>query len=178
LAGPFAKIMLAIKRPSSWQKAEISRLLPSVDNGRGYRGTAEYLPNGANNKALEGRAAASEGSDEFAVANVRVDGNTFRVQATVPLEIAFNLFDYPTWQVDVDGSRVNSKGQDGEGRLVVAVPAGNHLIHIFLRRKWDAKLGIAISIATAVVLLCLTFLAWRLNELSAHRPIPNSRDAW
>lgn len=179
LAGPLAKILLAIKRPSSWQKAEISRFQGSVDSGRGYRGTPEYLPNGANSKGLEESAAAtSEGSDEFAVTNVRVDGNSFFVQPTVPREIAFNLFDYPTWQVDVDGSRVNPKGKDSEGRLAVAVPAGNHLIHIFLQRKWDAKLGIAISIATAVLLLGQTFLAWRLNELSAHRPIPNSRDAW
>jgi len=166
LAGPLAKIMLAIKRPSSWQKAEISRCQRNIDNGRGYRGTPEYLPNGANSQALEERAAAREGSEEFAITNVRVDGNTFRVQSTEPRQIAFNLFDYPAWQVDVDGSRVNPKGKDSEGRLVVAVPSGNHLIHIFLQRKWDAKLGIAISIATAVVFLCLTFLAWRLNEFS------------
>ncbi|MCU1242110.1 MAG: hypothetical protein JWO71_2836, partial [Candidatus Acidoferrum typicum] len=164
LGGPLAKIMLAINRPSSWRKAEISRFQRSIDNGKGYRGMPEYLPNGAKSEVSEESAAARQGSDfdEFAITN----GNTFRVQATVPREIAFNLFDYPTWQVDVDGSRVNPKGKDSDGRLVVAVPAGNHLIHIFLQRKWDAKLGIAISLATAILLLCLTFLAWRPNELS------------
>jgi hypothetical protein len=158
LAGPLAKIMLAIKKPSSWQKAEISGFQRSVDNGRGYRGAPEYLPSGANDAVLEESAASSERSDKFAATSVRGDGSSFRVQATEPREIAFSLFDYPTWQVEVDGLRMNSKRKGREGRLVVAVPAGTHLIHIFPQRKWDAKLGIAISIVTAAVLFCLTFL--------------------
>ncbi len=61
---------------------------------------------------------------------------------------------------------MNPKRTDTDGRIVVPVPAGSHLIHIFLQRQWDAKLGIAISITTAVLLSYLTFLAWRQNELS------------
>jgi hypothetical protein len=170
-AGPLAKILLAVARPSSWKKAEISELQRSIDTGRGYRGTPEYLPNGSNVKALEDAGiqtgTARQGPNQVAMTSQRVDQNTFRVQAKASREIALNLFDYPTWQVDVDGSRMNPKRTDKDGRIVVAVPAGNHLMHIFLQREWHAKVGIAISIATAVFLSCLIFLAWRPKESSA-----------
>jgi hypothetical protein len=61
---------------------------------------------------------------------------------------------------------MNPKHTDSAGRIVVDVPAGSHSIHIFLQRKWDAKLGIAISIATAVLLSCLSFMVWRQNDRS------------
>jgi hypothetical protein len=169
LAGPLAKIFLAVARPSSWKKAEISQLQASIDGGMGYRGTPEYLPNGANLEAVENAGirmgTASQDSGEFATTD-EVDRKTFRVQFEEPREIALNLFDYPTWHVDVDGTRMNPKHTDSAGRIVVDVPAGSHSIHIFLQRKWDAKLGIAISIATAVLLSCLSFMVWRQNDRS------------
>jgi hypothetical protein len=168
-AGPIAKILLAVARPSSWKKAEISQLQASIDSGMGYRGTPEYLPNGANLGALENAGIrtgnASQGSGEFAATD-EVDRKTFRVQFEEPREIALNLFDYPTWQIDVDGSRITPKRTDPDRRILVDIPAGNHLVHVFLQRKWDAKLGIAISLATAVLLSCLSFMAWRQNDRS------------
>jgi HAMP domain-containing protein len=166
-SGPIAKILLAVARPASWKKAEISQLQASIDGGMGYRGTPEYLPNGANLEALENAGirsgTASQGSSEFSMTD-EVDRETFRVQFEEPREIALNLFDYPTWQVVVDGSRINPKRTDRDGRILVDIPAGNHSVHVFPQRKWDAKLGIAISIATAVLLSCLSFMAWRQND--------------
>jgi hypothetical protein len=170
-AGPIAKIFLAIKRPASWNKAEISQFQRNIDREIGYRGTPEYLPDGANSK-VSSESAGTEtviaGDDsEMKISNTTGDRNTFRVQSLAPRKIAVNLFEYPDWQVDLDGSRVSSKLTDNDGRVAVDVPAGDHLIHIFRQRKWDAKLGIAISIATAVFLSCLTFLPSRHNQLSA-----------
>lgn len=168
-AGPIAKILLAMARPSSWKRAEISQLQASIDGGIGYRGAPEYLPNGASAKAVEDAEmrtrTANKGPNEFATKD-QDDRKTFRVQFREPREIALNLFDYPTWQVDVDGTRANPKHTDHDGRLVVAVPAGNHSIRIFPQRKWDAKFGIAISIATGVLLSCLSFMTWRQNDRS------------
>ena len=170
-AGPIAKIFLAIKRPASWNRAEISQFQQNIEREIGYRGTPEYLPNGANDKVSSESAGtetviASEGS-EFKITNTTGDRKTFRIQSAAPRQIAVSLFDYPDWQVDLDGSRVSSKLTDNHGRVAVDLPAGNHVIHISHQRNWDAKLGIAISIATAVFLLCLTFLSSRHNKLSA-----------
>jgi hypothetical protein len=162
LAGPLAKIVLAIKRPSSWNKAEISRLQKSIDNGIGYRGTPEYLPNSAATAFTENANGDSEITDdnskELSTAGHSHDQYTFPVGSSQAGQITIRLFDYPTWQVNLDGSRVTSKLRDSEGRIVVSVPAGEHVIHIFMQREWDAKLGIAISIISAVVLSGLSFL--------------------
>jgi hypothetical protein len=162
-AGPLAKIGLAIKRPSSWNKAEISRLQKSIDNGIGYRGTPEYLPNSAATAFTENANGDSEitgdNSKELSTVGHGHEQYSFPVASSQAGQITIRLFDYPTWQVNMDGSRAASKLRDSEGRIVVSVPAGEHVIHIFMQREWDAKLGIAVSLISAMFLLGLSFLA-------------------
>jgi hypothetical protein len=171
-AGPSAKILLAIERPSSWKKAEISRLQQSIDNGTGYRGTPEYLPNGAVSNALSENAGSGSGiigksSNESSTNQQGQDRNTFHVESLQSQQIVLKRFDFPTWQVNLDGARVRSKLGDSDGHIVVDVPAGSHDIHIVTQWGWDSKLGIAISVASAMSLLGLTFLARRKEKMPA-----------
>lgn len=167
-AGPFAKILLAIKRPSSWNRAEISRLQKSIDNGIGYRGTPEYLPNGTAAALTENADAGSGLSryepQELSTAIAGSGQYSFTVESPQPRQITARLFDYPTWHVNLDDTGANSKLRDSDGRIVVSVPAGEHTIHILMQRGWDAKLGIAISAVSAVFLLGLTFLPWLTSK--------------
>jgi hypothetical protein len=149
LAGPMGKIWLAKERPSSWDKAEITQFQRNFDGEIGYRGTPEYLPNGANDKALPttwGNPGMGDGSPLIP--------ETIRVQTTSPERIVLNVFDYPAWHVDVDGTAI-AKQTDKDGRIVVPMTAGNHILHLSLRRDWDAKLGLGIALATGVFLSCL-----------------------
>jgi hypothetical protein len=141
-----------------------------MDTKVGYRGTPEYLPNGASSKVSSENAGtealiAGEGS-EFNVTNSSGDRGTFELQSAAG-KIALNLYDYPGWQVDLDGSRGSFKAPDNDGRITLELPAGQHVIHLFHQRNWDAKLGIAISLIAAVFLSSLTFLLLRRNELAA-----------
>jgi hypothetical protein len=86
------------------------------------------------------------------------------VNSFKPQQITVKRFDFPTWQVNLDGARLGSKLRDSEGRIVVSVPPGKHVIQLFMQRDWDAKLGGAISIASATSLLALTFLARRRDQ--------------
>jgi hypothetical protein len=170
-AGPSAKILLAIEKPSSWKKAEISRLQQSIDNGTGYRGTPEYLPNGAVSKVLSENVIRESRITGKSVNEVSTNGNgeqnKFQVHVLQPQQITLKRFDFPTWQVNLDGTRFSSKRRDSDGEIVVSVPPGKHVIQIFLQREWDAKLGIAISITSAISLLGLTFLARRKEKVPA-----------
>src|SRR6267142_2269717 len=165
-AGPLAKILLAVKRPSSWNKAEISRLQQNIDNGIGYRGTPEYLPNGSDGTTLSEIIASEAGitENELSISSQSHDQSTFQVDSSKPQQVTVKRFDFPTWQVNLDGARLGSKLRDSEGRIVVSVPPGKHVIQIFMQRDWDAKLGGAISIASATSLLGLTFLARRRDQ--------------
>jgi hypothetical protein len=162
-AGPFAKILLAIKRPSSWTRAEISQFQKNVDAGIGYRGTPEYLPNGASADMLSETPAGATGITSASSKGLSIGGQShgqysFPVDPAQPRQITLNLFDYPTWQVNLDNSQLDSKARDSTGRIVISVPSGRHVIHIFMQREWDSKIGVAISISSAAFLLGLTFL--------------------
>lgn len=164
LAGPLAKIALAVERPSSWSRAEISRLEENIDRGTGYRGTPEYLPNGADGSALsenmgKGAVTTGESSNELSINNQSHSQNTWQVESVQFQQMTVKRFDYPSWQVKLDGSRLSSKLRDSEGRIMVPIPPGKHVIQIFLEREWDAKLGLAVSITSAMSLLGLTFVA-------------------
>jgi hypothetical protein len=169
-AGPLAKIWLAVERPSSWKSAEISQFLQKIDSEGGYRGTPEYLPNGAHGQVvseLSSDSEAREADNAFPGNDWKADNrNNFIVQAASPQEITLHAFNYPTRQVDVDGS-LSSKLTDRYGRIVVRVPSGKHVVHISARRGWDAKLGIAISLSTAVLLSYLMFLSVRKGQFAA-----------
>jgi hypothetical protein len=157
LAGPLAKIGLAVKRPSSWNQAEISRFRQSVERDGGYRGTPEYLPNGAKSRIISPAPDDQTANDASANSNWNADRNTLIVETTSPEEITLRAFSYPTRQIDLDGSP-SSKQTDGFGRIVVRVPAGKHFVHVYSKRGWDAKVGMAVSLSTAVLLSTLMFL--------------------
>jgi hypothetical protein len=167
-AGPFAKIWLAVERPSSWNRANIEQFQRNFGSEIGYRGTAEYLPNGANGKMLPetwGHAEVGGGMKISSIGERTGDPRTVRVQSTSPQIVVLNVFDYPTWHVDVDGSP-SSKLTDDAGCIVVSVPAGNHLVHISAGRTWDAKIGFAISLSTAGFLACSIFGFFIVSENS------------
>src|SRR5712672_2810620 len=166
LAGPLAKILLAVKRPSSWNKADISRLQQNIDSGIGYRGTLEYLPNGANGSALSDSVGNEAGITgvELSISSQSPDQSTFQVNSFKSQQVTVNRFDFPTWRVNLDGARLGSKAKDSEGRIVVSVPPGKHVIQVFMQRDWDAKLGMAISTVSVTSLLGLTFLARRRDQ--------------
>jgi 6-pyruvoyl-tetrahydropterin synthase related domain len=170
LIGPVAKTLLAVKKPSSWKIAEISQLQQSIDAGIGYRGVPEYLPNGADSESPAPHADVSvNDSDDLTITDLNRDRSTFLVQTESPREIVVNVFDYPTLQLDIDGSAIHLKRTDNHGRLVVPVSAGKHRIRISFERKWDAMLGMGISLPTAVLLWCFAFLTWPQKNLTALR---------
>src|SRR5258705_2767959 len=83
LAGPLAKIVLAVKRPSSWNKAEISRLQQNIDNRIGYRGTPEYLPNGSDGTSLFENVGNEAGitRGELSISRQSPDQSTLQVDS-------------------------------------------------------------------------------------------------
>jgi hypothetical protein len=176
-AGPLGKIVLALEKPSTWRKADISAFQRSIDKAVGYRGTLEYLPNGCNRNAFAANLGSEtginrEGSKEVSVSPA--GRNTFAVRSLEPQKITLNRFDYPTWQLQVDGTPISSELRDAFGRIVVPVPAGDHQLHMIFRSGWDAKLGSAISIATAaaVLLSFLAFLPGKVSKRQAVRQTP------
>ncbi len=75
------------------------------------------------------------------------------------------LFDFPGWQVRIDGERVETELGKPEGFLVIPVPAGRHIIDVEFGDTPARSLAALISLVTLAVTL---LAAWRLPRQDMH----------
>lgn len=132
-----------------------------VDNQHddiGYEGVDEYAPAGVDPSDVDQNAplAKFEGSGPAKITLQRWDAEHRVVTADVTSggALAFRLFDYPSWKIDVNGLAVKpSSGPHGE--IVVPLAAGENRVEISFVEGWDRKLGAAISLLSLVTIVVL-----------------------
>jgi len=78
-----------------------------------------------------------------------------RVESTQAARLALRLLNYPAWQVQVNGSRVQPDAADDSGQMIVPIPAGQSRISARFARTRDRTLGAIISIVSLLVGLLL-----------------------
>jgi hypothetical protein len=83
------------------------------------------------------------------------------------------LFDFPGWQVRVDGQVVETELGRPEGFLVVPVPAGEHVVEVEFGSTVARDLGLVISLLS---LLMMAFIAWRMPGKPGRHPDAIFRD--
>ena len=69
--------------------------------------------------------------------------------------MGLRLLNYPAWHVEVNGKTVTPQQAETNGQMVLLLPAGTQRITAKLVRTPDRKLGIAISVLAALLLLAL-----------------------
>jgi len=75
-------------------------------------------------------------------------------------EVAFPLYYWPGWRATVDGAPVEVKPAPDSGYLTLAVPAGRHMVVMWLGRT-PLRLGTELtSLATALILVVLGVIRW------------------
>ncbi len=74
------------------------------------------------------------------------------VRASAPLTVQFYTYDYPGWQVTIDGRLTSHRHEPPYGLITVDVPAGEHLVSIRLGGTTPRRIGSATSIGCAVVI--------------------------
>jgi hypothetical protein len=81
-----------------------------------------------------------------------------RVRTAVPASVTLKLFDYPAWQVEIDG-KLTVHESTYAGQIKVGVPPGDHSVRVCFVRTPDRTAGIAMSLLSAVILLGLFYFA-------------------
>ncbi len=171
---------LPLSQPAPWPEFEEVNLLRMTlieNTGRwlGTTSTADYVP--VTVESLPRRKGSVVVNFEYGLPPDRVnhamlpDGAVVETETIRPLHTRYIidtpratrlrlfLFDFPGWQVFVDGERVETELGKPEGFLVVPIEAGEHLI--------DVKFGStpARTAGTLIALFSLTaalIIAWRL----------------
>jgi len=141
--------------------ADLQEARDNMEAAAGYEGNEEYVPLGGDASAIDkdARNVTLNGAGQ---AGIRVqmwdaEEKEFTVDMRDSGEVALKLFQYPAWQVEVNGQIVTTGARENTGQMLIPLGAGMNRVRVRFRRTWDRKLGGWIFIVTllglAVVLI-------------------------
>ena len=148
-------------QPPWWDKAaDLREMQDNMATGKGYEGTDEYTPVGADPSSAD-KDARRVTVDGPAHAAIRVSDWTaerklFTAEMSAPDNLALHLFNYPAWRVEVNGQLVQAGTREGTGQILVPVEAGANRVQITFVRTWDRKLGGWISLLALILMFVST----------------------
>jgi hypothetical protein len=158
-------------QPPWWDSAaDVAEMHDNLEEGRGYEGTDEYVPSGAD--AYEIRQDAPEVAIQGArqwhiqVERWQAESKEFVVDVSQPADLVLHLFNYPAWHVEVNGRAVNTSTQDVTGQMLIPVTAGESHVQVRFVRIWDRTAGAIVSLST-LLLTTLLAIHFKLKERRA-----------
>lgn len=144
-------------QPPWWDApSEIRLMSDAVSNGTGYEGTDEYVPAGAD--PYEVKTELPRVSDESGgAASVRMiewsgTEKHFLVPSDQARNVTVRLFNYPAWEVSVNGKRIHAETTEVTGLIVIPVAAGENDVRIHFGRTLDRTAGGIVSLISLCVL--------------------------
>ena len=158
-------------QPPWWEAAsDIRDMSDALADGTGYEGIDEYVPAGADpyelNKNLP-RVSTDTGTP--VQSKIMAWGQTekhFTIHAAASQNITVRLFNYPAWDVVVNGKPTQTQTTDVTRLIVIPVAAGDNDVHIHSRRTIDRVIGNIVSLISLVLLV----VAWIKTRPSHIRP--------
>jgi hypothetical protein len=148
-------------QPPWWDTAaDLREMQDNVATGKGYEGTDEYAPAGADPSSInqDARRVTVDGPAHAAirVSQWSVEQKLFTAEISAPDHLALRLFNYPAWQVEVNGHPVQAAAREGTGQMLIPVQAGENHVRITFAQTWDRRWGVWISLITLILMFVLT----------------------
>ena len=162
-----AAVILAGHRfqPPWWETAsDVREMTDAIDDGNGYEGTDEYVPAGVDPYEL--RKDLPRISDDTGVPVPSkilawsANEKHFTVRTTAAQNLIVHLFNYPAWDVVVNGKPSRTAKTDVTGLIVIPITAGDSDISIHFRRTIDRFIGNTVSLMALAVFA----VAWTKTE--------------
>jgi non-canonical purine NTP pyrophosphatase (RdgB/HAM1 family) len=158
-----AAVILAGYRiqPPWWDTAsDIREMSDAIADGTGYEGADEYVPAGADpyelNKSLP-RVSDDKGAP--VPSKMLAWGQTekhFKVHIAAAQNLTVRLFNYPAWEVFVNGKPTETQRTDVTGLIVIPIAAGDNDVQVHFHRTSDRVVGNVVSLIS----LALFVVAW------------------
>jgi 6-pyruvoyl-tetrahydropterin synthase related domain len=95
------------------------------------------------------------------------------IEADSTVQLKLRLFDYPGWQMRLDGAPVAVSTDPGDGRIWVRLPPGHHVLALSFENTLWRGLSLLVSGLTAVAILI--FCGW--DDLKMQRPAPARQES-
>src|SRR5260370_19890790 len=157
-----ASLAVVLVERTWWDDEDCPTLRAAFAGGEGLDGTDEYDPIGDDHYSLLQKAARVQllplTDDEDAQdSQLRTNSKVFvdqwtaqekivRVQSSQPARLALRLLNYPAWQVEVNGARIQPQRPDDSGQMIVPIPARECRITVRFGRTLDPTAGSILSL--------------------------------
>ncbi|HEY6442362.1 MAG TPA: 6-pyruvoyl-tetrahydropterin synthase-related protein [Candidatus Acidoferrales bacterium] len=185
-----AATAVTIVRDAYWDDQDVPSIAAAIASRRGFDGTDEYAPIGLTRLNLPGNpddterpagvspnpAPRFEKFDHASNALEPAEGirlhverwtaerKLFTAESTSPVTLALRIADYPSWESQVDSSRIRVTARPATTQILVPLAAGEHRVEVRFRRTWDRTAGDAISGLAAAALLGFSWIFRRRRE--------------
>jgi hypothetical protein len=170
LARPLAcLVMLAVLafvwhrvQPPWWDDAgDVAEMLDNQQDGAGYEGIDEYVPNGADVYEIKHDARRvtfeGDGSARIRITQWEPESRSFSANVSQPGKLVLRLFNYPAWKVAVNNRSVTTGTHAITGQMVIPVAAGENQVRIVFARTRDREIGGLISFGSGILILGMMF---------------------
>jgi hypothetical protein len=152
-------------QPPWWATAsDIQEMSVAVTDGSGYEGTDEYVPAGADpyelNKDLPRISEEAGGPVPSKILAWGATERHFAVHTSRPESLQMRLFNYPAWQVTVNGRPTETQKSAVTGLMLIPLAAGDSDVYIYFQRTMDRLVGDLISLLSFAVFLVAWIVAW------------------
>jgi hypothetical protein len=181
LVGLVVALNVGYFRPARFLDVSQTDLLTdgAWDNLRMYA-IGDFLPKAVQDPpARPTTSAYAQVSGESTIRNVHSGSDWVALDTSSPAEavVQINKFDFPTWEVTLDGQDVAYDHDAGSGALRISVPSGTHTIDVHLRDTPARTVGNLITAAGLVSCALLGLRAIARNRRRAESPPERSLSA-
>jgi 6-pyruvoyl-tetrahydropterin synthase related domain len=148
-------------QPPWWDDAgDIAEMQDQQQDGSGYEGIDEYVPNGADVYEIDkdARRVTFEGNGTSRIRIIQwgPESKSFSANLSQPGKLVLKLFNYPAWRVEVNRRPVQSGTLQVTGQMVIPAEAGDNQVQITFVRTRDREIGALISFGAVILFLGLT----------------------
>ncbi|HKM48704.1 MAG TPA: RdgB/HAM1 family non-canonical purine NTP pyrophosphatase [Terriglobales bacterium] len=145
-------------QPPWWElAADIREMSAALADGTGYEGTDEYVPAGADSYELNKSLPMLSDDAGVPVTSQMLVWQPmekhFRAQSAAAQNLTVRLFNYPAWEVVVNGKRAQTRTTSVTRLLVVPIAAGANNVQIHFRRTLDRWIGDVVSLISLALLV-------------------------
>lgn len=145
-------------QPPWWDMAsDIAEMHDAVADGAGYEGSDEYVPAGADPYELNKDQPQVVDSAGHAVQTQTLswkpEDKSLVVEAAAPEIVTLRLFNYPAWEVTVNGERVATETTEVTGLMMIPVARGRNDVRIHFGRTRDRTVGGIVSLLSMGLLI-------------------------
>ena len=151
-----------IQRPWWDMASDIREMSEALADGTGYEGSDEYVPAAADpyelNKSLPRVSDDTGAPVPSKMLAWQQTVKHFKVHTAAAQNLTVRLFNYPAWEVIVNGKPAKTRTTDVTGLIIIPVVAGDNDVRVDFRRTSDRVVGDFISLITMALFVAAWFM--------------------